>query len=235
MRFAFVGAGEVAVRTAEFLIDKGHEVVMIESDQQRIDDLADHLDCSFLRGDGSSPEILREVNPKQTDVLFSISNNDPTNLIASLVGRSLGFKRVITSIQNPDFEDICRELGLDDTIVPSRTISRYLADMAQGLDNIELSTVIKDAARFLTFVAEERHAGPIGDLELGDKARVVCFYRSGRFVLAGGDDRLKKDDEVVLLTDSESLKELEKRFHPRNAKDERDENPESEEDEPEST
>jgi trk system potassium uptake protein len=220
MRFAFIGAGEVAVRTAEFLIDKGHEVVLIESDQQRIDELAGRLDCSFLKGDGSSPEILREVNPKQTDVLFSISNNDPTNLIASLVGRSLGFKRVITSIQNPDFEEICRELGLNDTIVPSRTISRYLSDMAEGLDIIELSTIIKDAARFLSFLAEKRHAGPIADLDLGDKARVICFYRDGRFVLADGEDRLKKGDEVVVLTDSESLKDLEKRFHPRNVQEE---------------
>jgi trk system potassium uptake protein len=216
MRFAFVGAGEVAVRTAEFLIDKGHEVVLIESDQQRIDELADRLDCSFLKGDGSSPEILREVNPTQTDVLFSISNNDPTNLIASLVGRSIGFKRVITSIQNPDFEEICRELGLNDTIVPSRTISRYLSDMAEGLDIIELSTVIKDAARFLSFVAQKRHAGRIADLGLGDKARVICFYRHGRFKLADGDDMLKQDDEVVVLTDSGSLKELEKRFQPKN-------------------
>ncbi len=214
MRFAFVGAGEVAVRTAEFLIDKGHEVVIIESDQNRIDELVDQLDCSFLKGDASSPAILREVSPKQTDVLFSISNSDPINLIASLVGRSLGFKRVITSIQNPDFEEICRELGLDETIIPSRTISRYLADMAQGLDIIELSTVIKDTARFFTFIAGKEEAGSIGDLKLDEKARVICFYRDGRFMLADGNDRLRKGDEVVILTDNETLKELEERFEP---------------------
>lgn len=208
------------MRTAEFLIDKGHEAIVIESNQERIDELADQLDCSFLKGDGSSPSILREVNPKRTDVLFSISNNDPTNLIVSLVGRSLGFKRVITAIQNPDFEEICRELGLDDTIIPSRTISRYLADLAQGLDIIELSTIIKDTARFLTFVVGKGQAGPIADLNIGKKARVVCCCRGGRFVLADDDDRLKKGDEVVVLTDSEALKDLEKRFHPRNVQEE---------------
>jgi trk system potassium uptake protein len=217
MRFAFVGAGEVAVRTAELLIDKGHEVVVIESDQERIDELADQLDCSFLKGDGSSPAILRELNPKQTDVLFSISNNDPTNLIASLVGRSLGFKRVITSIQNPDFDEICRELGLEDTIIPSRTISRYLADMAQGIDIIELSTIIKDTARFFMFIAGSKDAGRVADLKIGEKARVVCYYRDGRFVLADQDDRLKTGDEVIILTDDDTLQELKERFQPNNA------------------
>ncbi|MEJ2690601.1 MAG: NAD-binding protein, partial [Deltaproteobacteria bacterium] len=45
-----------------------------------------------MQGDGSHPNILREVNPEQTDFLFCLTNNDQDNLIASLGGRSLGFK-----------------------------------------------------------------------------------------------------------------------------------------------
>jgi len=166
MRIAFVGAGEVTVKTAEYLIERGNEVVIIERDKKRIDELSEGLDCSFLHGDGSKPAILREVNPKETDVLFCLTDDDQDNLIASLVGRSLGFKRVITSIQDPEFEGICRELGLENTIVPSRTISRYLADMVMGLDILELSTIIKDEARFFTFVAGKGDAGTVGDLKL---------------------------------------------------------------------
>lgn len=94
---------------------------------ERIEDLSDRLDCSFLNGDGSTPAILREVGPEQTDVLFCLTDSDQANLISGLVGRSLGFRRVILSIQDSEFEGICRELGLvEDTILPSRTISRYL-------------------------------------------------------------------------------------------------------------
>jgi len=94
------------------------------------------------------PNILREVNPAQTDILYCLTDSDRANFIASLVGRSLGFKRVVTAVGDAQFEGICHELGLKDTIIPSRTISRYLEGMVGGTENVELSTVLQDEARF---------------------------------------------------------------------------------------
>jgi trk system potassium uptake protein len=155
MRTVFVGAGKVSIETARALIKKGHEVVIIETDKAKIDELSEVMDCSFLHGDGSQPNLLHEVNPGQTDFLFCFTNSNQANVIASLVGRSLGFSRVVTSISDPKFEGICRELGLKDTINPSRTISRYLEDVVGGDENVELSTVIKDEARFFTLIAKK--------------------------------------------------------------------------------
>ena len=221
MRIVFVGAGEVTVKTAGHLIEEGNEVVIIERDKKRIDDLSEELDCSFLHGDGSRPAILRETDPKGTDVLFCLTDDDQDNLIASLVGRSLGFKRVITSIQDPEFEGICHELGLENTIVPSRTISRYLADMAVGLDIPELSTIIKGEARFFIFMAGKEDGGTVGDLNLPGEARVICYYRDGRFFLSDGETKLHPGDEVLILTHRKNLPALRERWEPKlaNAKD----------------
>jgi trk system potassium uptake protein TrkA len=164
MRIVFVGAGELSVNTARLLVERGHEVVIIEADRDRIEELSEELDCSFLRGDGSRPHILREADPKHTDLLFCLTDNDQNNIIASLVGRTLGFSRMVTRIQDPDFETICLELGLEDTIIPARTISRYLADIASGVDILELSTVLKGEARFYYFKVRKEHAGKISDL-----------------------------------------------------------------------
>jgi len=128
MRIVFVGATELTVATARLLTGQGHEVVIVECEMDRIDELEESLDCSFLHGDGTYPHILREAGPEHTDVLFCLTNHAQTNIIASLVGRSIGFERVITSIDDPDFEGVCRELGLEGTILPTRTISRYLAE-----------------------------------------------------------------------------------------------------------
>jgi trk system potassium uptake protein TrkA len=133
MRTVFVGAGQVSVETAKALSKKGHEVIIIETDKAKIDELSEEMDCSVLQGDGSQPNILSEVNPAQTDFLFCLTNSDQANVIASLVGRSLGFNRIVTSIGDPQFEGICHELGLKDTIIPSRTITRYLVDMVGGV------------------------------------------------------------------------------------------------------
>lgn len=219
MRIAFVGAGEVSVMTAKALIQQQHEVIIIESNREKIDQLTDELDCSFLHGDGGKPAILREVGPKQTDILFCLADNDQANLIASLVGRSLGFTRVVTSIEDPDFEEICRELGLEDTIIPARTTSRYLQNMVRGLDTIELSTVLKNEARFFTFMVAKEDAKTVAQLELPQESRVICYYRDETFNFADDETKLNAGDEVIILTHSKHLQMLSDRWAPKEAQD----------------
>jgi trk system potassium uptake protein TrkA len=220
MRTAFLGAGKVSIATARALIKKGHEVVIIETDKGKIDELSEEMDCSFLQGDGSQPNILREVNPPQTDILFCLTDSDQVNVIASLVGRSLGFKRVVTSIGDPQFEGICHELGLQDTIIPSLTISRYLEDMAGGTENVELSAVIKDEARFFTFTAKKEDAVAAKDLKLPADARVICYYRDGKFSHADEETTFLAGDELVILTHSKNIPVLQERWQRKPAQEE---------------
>jgi len=212
MRTVFVGAGEISIETARALGKNGHEVIIIEADKAKIDELSEEMDCSFVHGDGSRPDILSEVNPGQTDFLFCLTDNDKDNVIASLVGRSLGFKRVVTSIGDEEFSGICRELGLEDTIIPSRTISRYLQDLVKGIKNVDLSAVLKHEARAFMFSASEEDAIAIKKLNLPRDARVICHYREGKFAHADEETKLQEGDEVVILTHSKNLGELEKRW-----------------------
>jgi trk system potassium uptake protein TrkA len=212
MRITFVGASNLAVMTAKLLIDRGHQVVMIDRDRARIDAIMGHLDCSFLCGDGGSPEILREADPKATDVLLCLTDSDQVNIIASLVGRSLGFKRVITSIADAEYEPICQELGLVDTVVPVRTISRFLADMLSGIDYVEFRTVVKADARLFSFTACEEDAGEVSALKLPSGAKVVWLYRDGKFNTVDESSQLQADDEVVIATRSDNLAALRDRW-----------------------
>lgn len=205
MRAVFIGASNMALRTAQLLLKRGHEVVIVERDLARIEALGSELDCGFVHGDGSRPAILRETDPDSTDLLFAMTNNDQANILASLVGRSLGFKRVVTRIEDPSFEHICIELGLKDTIIPSRTIGRFLADMFEGRDPLELSTMIRDEARAFAFVAREQDEMEIRELNLPETSRVICIYRDGKFLVPHGDTRLKSEDEVVIITHSKHL------------------------------
>jgi trk system potassium uptake protein TrkA len=215
MRVAFVGAGNLSVMTARNLLEHGHEVVIIEQDKARIDELSSTLDCGYLHGDGSRPAVLRQADPEHTDVLFCLTGNDQINIIASLVGRSLGFSRVVTKVDDPELELICTELGLGHTIVPTRTISRFLTDMVGGRDILELSTMIKGEARVFSFVAGKDDEGPVSELKMPDSARVICYYREGKFTLADGESKLKEGDEAVVLTHSKNLSELKERWAPK--------------------
>jgi trk system potassium uptake protein TrkA len=213
MRTVFVGASSLAVATARILLRSGHDVVMIERDVERIDALAQELACGFLHADGARPAVLREADPAHSDFLFCLTDNDETNIIASLVGRSLGFGRVVTKVDEPEFEHICVELGLIDIVVPDRTIGRHLAEMVAGQDPLEISAMIKGEARVFSFVVPKEAKGAIADLELPDQSRVVCVYRGKEFLLPGDDFAVKVDDEVVLVTHRRNLAALAERWH----------------------
>ena len=218
MRIVFSGASPLTIITAKTLIKQGHEVIIIEVDREKIDRISDELDCSFLHGDSTKPAILSQVDPKNSDILFCLANSDQINIITSLLGRSMGFKRVITSIKDTDLVQLCRELGLEDTIIPVWALSRYLDNMVRGLDTINLSTLLKEDARFFTFTAGEEDAVSVSELGLPKDAKVIFYYRDNKFHFADNDTNFCKGDEVVILTHSKNLPDFNERWYPKEVK-----------------
>lgn len=212
MRVVFIGSSRLSVATARNLLENDHEVVFIEEDRERIEDLSESMDCGIIRGDGTRPDILRESDPDSTDVLFCLTDSDQNNIIASLVGRSQGFSRIITRIEDPEFDVVCAELGIQDTIVPTRTTAALLTDMARGYDVLQLSSLFKGDARLFTFMTDKEDAGDVSELDLPEEARVICFYRDGEFHLADGDTVLKRGDEAVILTTSDGVVRLSEKY-----------------------
>jgi trk system potassium uptake protein TrkA len=223
MRIVFVGTSKMALTSARALIEDGHEIVFVEKDMEKIDQLSDEMDCGFVHGDGSTPDILKEVGPKQTDFLFCMTSNDQDNIIAGLVGRSLGYSKIITKIEDFAYEHICTELGLEDVIVPTRTISRYLVDMIKGRDASELSNVIRDKGRFYTFIAGESEDGKnVEEIVLPKNAEIICYYRNNDFHLARRESGLKGDDEVVILAHRDVLESLHEKWPARKSAEKND-------------
>lgn len=208
----FIRCGFLVGHDCKCTVKKAHEVIIIEKEKAVIEVLSNELDCGFVCGDGSKPAILRETDPKDVDFLFCLTGNDQANIITSLVGRSLGFKRVITKIEDPEFEHICLELGLKDTIIPDQTIGCYLADMVEGQDLLALSVLIKDEARVFSFIIHAENEATMSSIQLPDESRIICLYRNGKFIIPDVDFNFKEDDEVVILTHSRNLAYLNKRL-----------------------
>ncbi|MCW8994224.1 MAG: TrkA family potassium uptake protein [Psychromonas sp.] len=212
MKAIFVGASTTAIMTARALLKRNHEVIIIDRNKDKIDALSNEFDCGFLLGDGSKPSLLRETNPEEADMLYCLTDHDQTNIITSLVGRSLGFTKVVTKIDDPSYEHICIELGLEATIIPSRTIGRHLADMFEGRDPFELSTMFRYDATTFSFVAQNKHIGEIQDLALPDASRVMCIYRKEQLIIPQENELLKLDDEVIIITHQKNLEALHKQL-----------------------
>lgn len=212
MRMAFIGASSVAIATVRTLSKQGHDIIMVEIDKEKIERLSEQMDCGFIHGDGTRPDILKEIDPENTEIVFCFTHNDQSNIIASLVARSLGFKRVVTKLEDPEFDHIAIELGLESIVVPSRTIALYLADMIEGRNILEITSIIKGDARVYAFVVHEEMEGSLSALELPEDCRVMCIYRQDELILPDADSQLKPDDEVVLISHQKRLNDLRARF-----------------------
>ncbi|MGR9108590.1 MAG: potassium channel family protein [Gammaproteobacteria bacterium] len=212
MRAVFIGASSLTIMSARQMLAHGHDVILIERDKAKIEALSEELGCGFLHGDGSKPAVLKEINPNENDLLFCLTNDDKANILASLVGRSLNFGRVVTKIDDSELEHICIELGLENTIIPARTIGRYLADMVEGTDPLELSTMIRHEARIFSFVLPKDHEGPARALALPEETRIVCVYRNGTLIIPDADSELEGDDEVVVITHRRNIGILKERW-----------------------
>lgn len=212
MRAVFIGASATSLATARMLLGAGHDVVLIEKERERAEAVAQEMDCGCLHGDGSKPAVLREADPEHTDLLYCLTDNDQANILASLVGRTLGVRRVVCKIQDPELIHLCVELGLEDVIVPAQTTGRYLAQMFEGQDPWEISAKIRGDARMFSFVVKDKGRVAPAALDLPRHARVVCYYRDDRFALPDDETQLRDGDEVVLITDSKTLPRLIERW-----------------------
>lgn len=212
MRVVLIGASAMAVATANILLRRGYDVVIIERDMAKIESLSGSLDCGFLHGDGSKPAILREAGPKETDAVLCLTDHDQDNILASLVARSLEFPRIVTKIEDPEFEHICAELGLTDTIIPDTNTARTLADMVAGHGITEISAMIRGEVRFFSFIARNEDAGPVAQIALPADARIVLIYRGDDFIITDPDTKILPKDEVLILTHSRHLDELRDRW-----------------------
>lgn len=212
MRAVFIGTNSLSLATGELLLASGHEVIFIERDRERIAALTEELDCGFLHGDGTEPAVLRDAAPENTDVLFCLLGSDQTNIIASLVGRSLGFRRVFTRIESAEFQEICNELGLEDTVLTHRAVALHLLDALRGETSLEMSPLIREDAAVLRFVAGEGDAVPLADLHLPRDTRIVCLYRHDRFTLPEQIEGLAAGDEVILVAARERVEEIRARW-----------------------
>jgi trk system potassium uptake protein len=212
MRAIFIGASATAIATARMALEQGHEAVIVERDAARVDALSKDLDCSFVVDDGSRPSTLKGLGPRRSDMLCCLTNSDHDNIIAGLVGRALGFERVVVRIDDADLEPICAELGLQDVIIPAREVGQSLVDLLEGRQRPDLLSALGSGWRFWEFVVRDEHAKLLGDLELPGRARVIAVTRDEETQLPEPDMELRAGDYLLLLIHHDALDELTERY-----------------------
>jgi trk system potassium uptake protein TrkA len=130
LRVIVVGGGRVGFHAARLLDDQGHRVVVIESDPDRCERIADAYFATVIEGDGARPDVLRQADPESADVLIGATGNQGANLAACVLATRVNSElltvmRVASSEGVEGYEEV-----VDATFFPERIGARAAVNAA---------------------------------------------------------------------------------------------------------
>src|ERR1700752_2965691 len=118
-----VGGGKVGYYLSKELIENGHEVVLMEKDRGRADQIADEIGSIVVAHDGCEGKYLGEAGCARADIVAAVTGDDEDNLvICQMAKHHFDVRRTIARVNNPKNEDLFRHLGVDEIISPTRMI-----------------------------------------------------------------------------------------------------------------
>lgn len=94
MRIVIVGYGRVGARTARVLQEEGHEIVVVDTDDEKID-RARTAGFEVIAGDGSNEAVLREAGIQTADAIGGLTGDPNVNFAVCKLGEEHGCRTVM--------------------------------------------------------------------------------------------------------------------------------------------
>ena len=118
-----VGGGKVGYYLTKELIQSGHEVVLMEKDHGRADQIADEIGSIVIPHDGCEGKYLAQAGANRADIVAAVTGDDEDNLvICQMAKHHFDVPRTIARVNNPKNEELFKHLGVDELISPTRMI-----------------------------------------------------------------------------------------------------------------
>ena len=213
-----VGGGRIAYYLAKLLSDTGRNIKLIELKDERCRHMSDMLDdVTVIHGDGTDQDILEEQCIDGQDALIALTGIDEENIIVSMYAESKGVNKVITKVNRHSYS-ILNDIGLETVVSPQivagNLVTRCVRALHNSAGNSQIQTLYKlvggkvEAAEFI--VPED--AGylniPFKELELMPNLLIGCIIRNGKIIFPGGDDVMKANDSVIVVTAGRIIEDL---------------------------
>ena len=128
MRVLIIGCGRVGSVLANRLDEEGHQVVILDKNQQAFRRLSDKFSGERRIGNGLVEEYVHPALKKEVDILFVMTDKDNINLmIAQWVKKKFSVKRVITEVHDSILAGLYKELGVE-TVCPTDLVLKELLE-----------------------------------------------------------------------------------------------------------
>jgi len=220
MKIIIAGAGDVGFHLAKLLSYESQDTYIIDFDGEKLEYLNNHLDVITKKGDATSIQLLKDIGIDSADLLLAVTDSQNTNFTISVIGKSLGVKKTIARIDNPEFlkndEIDFKNFGVDFMISPEE----LAADEIKMLLNQSSfnDTVAFENGLFNVMGTSLTYKSPLVNLtvkEAKDKFSMIDFItiaikRDGtaQTIIPRGDTVYNLKDQVYFSVPNYSLDKL---------------------------
>jgi trk system potassium uptake protein TrkA len=215
-RVIVLGGTQIAEMAAIAIAGEGHEVVMVEADQLRCEQMARSGKALVLHGDPTDPEVLSRLDIGKEDVVASLSGWDEINLMASLVARAVGAGTVITRFGRRSLAGLLKDVVGIDAVVSSRIAAANAILQFVRRDRILSVATFKDTDAEALELVVSPSSPTVGRTlaEIGsDPGAVVCgVIGDGSASVPRGDTRIEAESRLVVLARRDRIDDVEHAF-----------------------
>jgi len=210
MRIAFIGASEEVKNIIKNFIKEDHEIMVIDDDKNRIEDIRREFDVASFLGDLLNLNIYSEVGLHKADMVIAAHPQDTINAIVCMYAKKLGVPRIIAIVSNRKIADVLKELEIvSEVIVRSDEIASRIIEKMYSISYIHI-----DNENVIAVIDTNKSKQYIGKniKELFDEnTKILTVLTSDGNILSIDNTKdyvLKEGDKIVIYTKTNKLKEI---------------------------
>lgn len=210
MRVIVVGAGEVGYHITAKLVREQADVILIDRDRERLDQVAESLDVQTVAGFGANPETLTAAGVASADLVVAVTGSDETNILACRMAQLLGQPetRRVARIKAEGYYEFFGEkklradFGISLIINPSWEAVATILDFIRFPGASDVIDVARGQLKLVGVRLPRKHqllGKPLMELlprEQGPGVLIAAIYRHSRLVIPRGDTILRPGDLV---------------------------------------
>ena len=193
-------------------LSPAHDVVVVDENEERVEEIKYELDVLTLAGDGTSADVLEEAKVERADLMIASTNDDKTNLVACGTAKTLGNPFTIARVRRAEYKRtwdrteaafdvdfmVCSDLQTAQTIV-------NIIGLPAAIHVDPFAGGIVQMAEFKINEESSITGRSIADVDHYDSLTFVGLFRNGDMILPRGDTRIHGLDRAVVIGSPESV------------------------------
>jgi trk system potassium uptake protein TrkA len=215
-RIVIVGGGNVGLNLATRIARHAPYVSlkMVEHSRERAELISRELrDAAVvIQGDALDKEVLLEANVQSADTIIAVTNDDETNIFASVLAKREGCTRAITLVNKTSYEHVLPALGIDAVVSPSAiTISTILRHVRHRSVSA-LYTLREDFGEVIQATAQEGSRlvkGTLREAGMPDGMLIGAIVRNGEVIIPTSSTRVHPGDSIIAVVAYRALRKAE--------------------------